>query len=493
MGQIHRRRFLQGAAGAVGAVALGGPFQGFTALAGAGPHRRSGASGRSRTCATARSGCGCPRASPYRSFHDTEVPDRPRRRHQSARSSRRHGRLSGRERQRPRSCATTRSTTRARPSATRASAYDPMAQSGTTTIEVTPHGEVVHAFTSLNGTQMNCSGGRMPWGGWITCEETINGPDVGPDFTGVINIPLTKPHGFIFEVPAGGQSDRQPVTTAGRFAHEAVSFDPNDGILYLTEDNFGFPSGFYRYIPATNPMETGQLDNDGTAPDARGRGSAQRQPGRDAAARARRTTSSGSTSTIPTRPSRTRRAQTAPTTNDTAHPLRRGPGSGAGRRVLLAARGLGLRPRGRVLLLDPGRRSGRDVGSGRSPTATATGPARSGRITPDRRSCSSLYQSPGADTLDFPDNVTASPRGTLDPVRGQRQRQLSARAVTWRPAVRTSRSTGWSASWQRGRRDSTTSSPARRSARTARRCSSTSRRRAAFRYAIWGPWERIGV
>ena len=24
----------------------------------------------------------------------------------------------------------------------------------------------------------------MPWGSWITCEETINGPDVGPDFQG---------------------------------------------------------------------------------------------------------------------------------------------------------------------------------------------------------------------------------------------------------------------------------------------------------------------
>jgi secreted PhoX family phosphatase len=103
----------------------------------------------------------------------------------------------------------------------------------------------------------------MPWGSWITCEETINGPDVAPDFQGASNVGLLKPHGYIFEVPADGQSDRQPITQAGRFPHEAVSFDPVDGILYLTEDNFEFPSGFYRYIPATNPMETGKLDNDG--------------------------------------------------------------------------------------------------------------------------------------------------------------------------------------------------------------------------------------
>ena len=61
--------------------------------------------------------------------------------------------------------------------------YDPMARGGTTTIQVTPDGEVVRAFTSLNGTMMNCSGGQMPWGAWVTCEETVNGPDVGPDFT----------------------------------------------------------------------------------------------------------------------------------------------------------------------------------------------------------------------------------------------------------------------------------------------------------------------
>ena len=62
--------------------------------------------------------------------------------------------------------------------------YDAAAGAGTTTIEVTKYGEVERAFTSLNGTMFNCSGGIMPWGSWITCEETVNGPDVGPDFTG---------------------------------------------------------------------------------------------------------------------------------------------------------------------------------------------------------------------------------------------------------------------------------------------------------------------
>jgi uncharacterized protein len=67
----------------------------------------------------------------------------------------------------------------------------------------------------------------------------------------------------VFEVPVAGVSNHQPITRAGRFPHEAVSFDPVDGILYLTEDNFEFPSGFYRYIPKNNPMDTGYLDNEG--------------------------------------------------------------------------------------------------------------------------------------------------------------------------------------------------------------------------------------
>ncbi len=65
--------------------------------------------------------------------------------------------------------------------------YDPAAGGGTTTIRTTRHGQVLDAWTSLNGTMMNCSGGVMPWGSWVTCEETVNGPDVGPDFTGTPN------------------------------------------------------------------------------------------------------------------------------------------------------------------------------------------------------------------------------------------------------------------------------------------------------------------
>jgi secreted PhoX family phosphatase len=141
--------------------------------------------------------------------------------------------------------------------------YDENAPGGTSTVEVTHEGVVLHSYASISGTQMNCSGGPMPWGAWVTCEETVNGPDVGNDFTGQDNTLLTKPHGAIFEVPVNGDATAEPITMAGRFAHEAVSLDPKEGALYLSEDNFNFPSGFYKYVPPQHPMKAGRLMDGG--------------------------------------------------------------------------------------------------------------------------------------------------------------------------------------------------------------------------------------
>jgi uncharacterized protein len=263
MRQIDRRAFLRGSAVTAGAAVLGGPFQGFVARAAnaAGLAAPAPILGPVRDHRDRVVRLWLPRGFQYRSFHDTEtpvtLPDG------TALPGRHDGMASfpgaGENVFLVRNHEVNGPGTPFGPG----TPYDSAARGGTTTIEVTPKGKVVDAYTSLNGTQMNCSGGPMPWGTWVTCEETVNGPDVGPDFTRVSNVPLQQPHGFIFEVPAGGQSSREPITAAGRFAHEAVAFDPVDGILYLTEDNFGFPSGFYRYVPSSNPMETGSLDNDG--------------------------------------------------------------------------------------------------------------------------------------------------------------------------------------------------------------------------------------
>ena len=158
------------------------------------------------------------------------------------------------------------------PRGRRTPVYDSAALGGTSTVVVTPKGEVEHSFMSLGGTQMNCSGGRTPWNSWITCEETVNGYDVGDDFTRgtagpltyVNNARLQKTHGYIFEVPAEGRASARPIRHAGRFAHEAVAFDPRHGDLYLTEDNFGFPSGFYKYVPPGDPTRAGRIRDGGT-------------------------------------------------------------------------------------------------------------------------------------------------------------------------------------------------------------------------------------
>ncbi len=141
--------------------------------------------------------------------------------------------------------------------------YDPLAKGGTITVQVDGRGNVGRSWVSLSGTQMNCAGGATPWGTWLSCEETVNGDDVGPDFTGVSNAGMRK-HGYLFEVDPKGVSNAKPITAAGRFAKEAAVADPATSIIYITEDSFLFPSGLYRFIPARNPMRNGKLANAGS-------------------------------------------------------------------------------------------------------------------------------------------------------------------------------------------------------------------------------------
>ena len=111
---------------------------------------------------------------------------------------------------------------------------------GTTTIlwDMRSH-QVVRSHLSLAGTCGNCAGGPTPWGSWLTCEETI---EKAPPL-------VSRPHGFVFAVPSGGNGlvDPVPLTAMGRFVHEAAAVDPQSGIVYLTEDRPD--SLFYRFLP----------------------------------------------------------------------------------------------------------------------------------------------------------------------------------------------------------------------------------------------------
>jgi secreted PhoX family phosphatase len=262
MGNIDRRRFLQGAAALSGGAVVAGPLQTILAsAAGATPPDRFGVLGPVPDLRDGAVRLHLPPGFRYRSFHDTEVPVTL---HDGTALPGRHDGMAAFD-------AAGGNVWLVRnhevngpvPAFGPGAPYDPATGGGTTTMLVSPDGEVLDSFTSCNGTQMNCSGGPMPWGSWLTCEETVNGPDVGADFTGALNVTLTKPHGYVFEVPAGGRSDRRPITAAGRFAHEAAAYSHHDRAVYLTEDNFGFPSHLYRYVPRRDPMQLGHLDDEG--------------------------------------------------------------------------------------------------------------------------------------------------------------------------------------------------------------------------------------
>jgi len=331
--------------------------------------------------------------------------------------------------------------------------YDSAGGGGTTTVRVTKQGEVLDSYTSCNGTMMNCSGGIMPWGSWITGEETVNGPDVGPDYTGTSNVPLQKPHGYIFEVPVKGRSNRQPITRAGRFAHEAVSFDPVGGSLYLTEDNFAFASGFYRYTPRRNPMVAGRLDNDGqlemlAVKDQRNAHLEGRQE-------------AGATYEVkwvpiaePDKVFPYTAGETANTPNDTAI----------------------------VFVGDQGRELG-----------AASFSRLEGQVWAyDTRNetLSLVYESPDRDTLDFPDNVTVSPRGTLvlceDNSDDNYLRGLSKDGELWNIALNRLRS---EANDDRSGDEFAGSTFSPDGATLFVNIQS----RNGMTFAIWGPWQDIGV
>ncbi len=105
-------------------------------------------------------------------------------------------------------------------------------------------GKWLKSWTSLSGTVQNCAGGPTPWGTWLSCEETVIGPD--ESFKGIHYL-HEKHHGWVFEVPAEGKASLEPLEALGRFVHEALAIDPRDGIIYETEDRD--TAGFYRFLP----------------------------------------------------------------------------------------------------------------------------------------------------------------------------------------------------------------------------------------------------
>jgi len=253
--------------------------------------------------------------------------------------------------------------------------YDARGGGGTTTLVLDAATGLLRAsHVSLSGTLRNCAGGPTPWNSWLTCEETVLGPD-SPGSR------LERPHGFIFDVPAEGTPTGEPLMSMGRFSHEAVAVDPRSGVVYETED--ADRAGLYRFTPTT----PGQLARGGRLEmlavdgrpqhDLRGH----QQPG----------------TVLPVR--------WVPVAEPTRAHAPDGPRRGDG--VFMQGWQLGGAMFARL--------EGATYREGRVlVTSTSGGAVKMGQVWEldiDRQQLRLVFESPSAEVMNMPDNLTVSPRG----------------------------------------------------------------------------------
>jgi secreted PhoX family phosphatase len=104
-------------------------------------------------------------------------------------------------------------------------------QGGAGAIRFDKDGNVVDAYSILEGTQTNCSGGKTPWETWLSCEE--------------------HDAGHTWECDIYGKKPAVELPALGTFSHEAAVVDPVGKRVYQTEDQGD--GGFYRFTPDAYP------------------------------------------------------------------------------------------------------------------------------------------------------------------------------------------------------------------------------------------------
>jgi hypothetical protein len=129
-------------------------------------------------------------------------------------------------------------------------------EAGAGAIKFDKTGKVIDAYPILKGTNNNCAGGPTPWNTWLSCEEFESSSTVG---------------GQVWEcdpfTPWTNAQSAKALPALGKYAHEAISIDPVNRTLYLTEDASG--GRVYRFVcdaedwpaGAARPrMERGRLE-----------------------------------------------------------------------------------------------------------------------------------------------------------------------------------------------------------------------------------------
>ncbi len=99
---------------------------------------------------------------------------------------------------------------------------------GASALRFDQKGNVMSGYPILEGSTRNCAGGTTPYGTWLSCEESGDG-------------------GRVFECDPTGVNPAVERPLLGYFNHEAVAYDIENHVLYLTEDNYA--GRFYRYVP----------------------------------------------------------------------------------------------------------------------------------------------------------------------------------------------------------------------------------------------------